>query len=225
MKLVQTDKNKQSGRVINATAMLSVMNYMCHCFLVSAKECKRLNICEHVYPAVTVTSETAVCSWHHWQGVCLCACLCVCSHMLTALSAHCSQTACHRPRARCILQLWCHHCETELSVFASVSSPSRSQTHSHTHSQMSHSHDLTTGLSHSYFIMPSHSLWSQTNTWWLIDCRWQAIFKPHSGLWGLMRLAKDTQTNSQRQKGRVKHIIMQTSRQKLSVFTWERDNV
>lgn len=74
VKRFQTDKNKQSERVINATVMLSVMNYMCQCFLESPKECEQLNICEHVCPAAAVTSKTAVYSWHHWQG---CVCLCV----------------------------------------------------------------------------------------------------------------------------------------------------
>lgn len=103
--------------VINAAVIISVIKYTCHCFLVRPKECKQFNICEHVYPAVTVTSKAAEYSWHHWRGACLCVCSVLAvihTHiMLTALSAHCSQTACHRPRARHILLLWCHNCETE----------------------------------------------------------------------------------------------------------------
>lgn len=121
------------------------------------------------------------------------------SHMLTALSARCSQTACHRPRARRILQLWCHHCETELSVFASVSSPS----HSHTHIHRCHT-AMTSPRTWVQLFYNAFTLIMKPEKHMMIDRLQmaQAIFKLHSGWWRFMRLAKDTQTNSQRQKGR-----------------------
>lgn len=35
------------------------------CFTVSSQGCEQLNICEHEHPAVSVTSKTTPCSWHH----------------------------------------------------------------------------------------------------------------------------------------------------------------
>lgn len=75
----------------------------------------QLNICEHVYPAAILTSKLALWSWHHWQELWVCVFISdrnTHSHMLTAFSAHYSQTAYYRLRARYIQQLWCHHRET-----------------------------------------------------------------------------------------------------------------
>lgn len=58
----------------------------------------------------------------------------------------------------------------------------------------------------------------ETHDDWLIGCRWHTPYlfcnQADSGLWG-----------SHRQKARGKHIITQTSRHKLSLFTWEKDKV
>lgn len=200
--------------------MLSVMNYTCHCFLMSPRVCKQLNICEHVYPAVTVTSKTAVVFMTSLTGsVCVSVCRNTHSHMLPALSAHCSQTACHRPWARHILQLWCHHCETEDSSDSCFCFLVFSLANTHDpFADVTHGHDLTTDLSHSYFVMsPPLTLWSKSNTRWLIDCRWHmTVFKQLiTALWGVQKTHKP--------KGRDKHVIMQTRRHKLCLLTWERD--
>lgn len=115
LKISQTDKNKQNKKATVMNCVLSRFPFRVR------RACKWLNICEHAIPAVTVTSEAAVWSWHHWHRACACVrvsmWMCVRSRSWRTrthvLSAHCSQTACHRPWARRILQLWCHHCETE----------------------------------------------------------------------------------------------------------------
>lgn len=154
------------------------------------------NSCEHVCPAVTMTSKTVVFHDISDWSVCLrelgkvCVCVClfhlnhntlryVCRSLGTLFSAG-------LPRARHIMKLWCHHRETEHTscgffclcfCFFTPSLPNTLM-HTQTYTQMSHSHDLTTDLSHSYFMRSTCSLWSQIHRW-LIDCL-QTIFKLHS---------------------------------------------
>lgn len=145
-----------------------------------------------------------------------------CSHThlntLPASCAHCFQTSCHRPVARHILQLWCHGCETgKLSVFASVFSPSCSQTQTHTRSDIAQQWPHR-GPESSYFVMSELTLGSQRNTCWLIDCRW---CNPYLSCTGFNRGLRYKNQLSLRQKASDKHIIMQATRHKPSVFTCE----
>lgn len=152
------------------------------------KKCKQLNICEHMCPAVPVTSRTDVWSWHHWQieSACLWLESYTRSHMLTAFSEHYSQTAYYRPRSRYILQLWCHHCETEgLRNFLFLLLFPHALTHKHSHAHFHRCHAAMTSPQiwvTAILLTSSHSLWSQGNRWWLID--WlqmtQSVFKLHS---------------------------------------------
>lgn len=152
------------------------------------------NSCEHVSCCDHDVKDSGV-SWHQWlkcvsegawEGVCVClfhlnhnTLRYVCRSLGTLFSAG-------LPRARHIMKLWCHHRETEHTscgffclcfCFFTPSLPNTLM-HTQTYTQMSHSHDLTTDLSHSYFMRSTCSLWSQIHRW-LIDCL-QTIFKLHS---------------------------------------------